>query len=115
LRPSDPTDLAAWPADPPGHDPVTGLPDRRVLLRSMEDAIVAAAASGRGAAVAILALDRFQRIDDWLGRNVGDEVLRQVAERVLDTTTDDDLVGRGSGDEVIVVMTGRGRGRSAGA
>ncbi|HEY8426899.1 MAG TPA: bifunctional diguanylate cyclase/phosphodiesterase [Sandaracinaceae bacterium] len=116
LRPSDPFELAAWPADPPGHDPVTGLPERRVLLRSMEDALAAAAVTGRGVAVALLALDRFQRIDDWLGRNVGDEVLRQVAERVLDTTTEDDLVGRGSGDEFIVVITGVGRGgRSAGA
>lgn len=111
--PPDTAELAAWPGDPAGHDPVTGLPDRRVLLRSTEAALETAAAKGRGVAVALLALDRFQRIDDWLGRAVGDELLRQVAERLLDTTSEDDLVGRGSGDEFVVVLTGLGRTRSA--
>ncbi|MCZ7680227.1 MAG: diguanylate cyclase [Sandaracinaceae bacterium] len=111
--PPDTAELAAWPGDAAGHDAVTGLPDRRVLLRSTEAALEAASAHGRGVAVALLALDRFQRIDDWLGRAVGDELLRQVAERLLDTTSEDDLVGRGSGDEFIVVLTGLGRARSA--
>ncbi len=113
--PPETEELAAWPGDPAGHDAVTGLPDRRILLRSAEAVLERAAARGRGVAVALLALDRFQRIDDWLGRSVGDEVLRQVAERLLDTTTDDDLVGRGSGDEFIVLLNDLGRGRSAAA
>lgn len=119
VRRSDPympahaEELAAWPSDPSGHDPVTGLPDRRVLARSIDEAIAAASERGHGIAIALLALDRFQRIDDWLGRAVGDELLRQVAERLLDTTSEDDLVGRGSDDEFIVVLTGLRPGRSA--
>jgi diguanylate cyclase (GGDEF)-like protein len=105
--PPDTAELAAWPVDVPGHDPVTGLPDRRVLTRAIDLAIAEATAGGLGLAVAIVALDRFQRIDDWLGRSVGDELLRQVAERILDTTSDRDLVGRGSGDEIIVALVGR--------
>jgi diguanylate cyclase (GGDEF)-like protein len=103
--PPDTADVAAWPVDAVGHDPVTGLPDRRLMLRSTNTAIAHASEHAGGLAVAIVALDRFQRIDDWLGRAVGDELLRQVAERLLDTTTENDLVGRGSGDEIIVVFT----------
>ena len=96
-RKTDPIELLGLP----GHDPVTGLPDRRLLTRAIDHAI----REGRGLAVAIVALDRFQRVDDWLGHAVGDEVLRQVAARLLDTTGEHDLVGRGSGDELIVVLT----------
>ena len=95
-RNTDPIELSGLP----GHDPVTGLPDRRLLTRAIDHAI----AEGRGLAVAIVALDRFQRVDDWLGHAVGDEVLRQVGARLLDTTGEHDLVGRGSGDELIVVL-----------
>ncbi len=101
--PPEIADTAAWPIEPVGHDPVTGLPDRRLIVRATDAAIVRA--NGRGIAIAIVALDRFQRIDDWLGRAVGDELLRQVAERLLDTTSEHDLVGRGTGDEILVVFT----------
>ncbi len=106
-------DLAAWPLLDGNHDPVTGLPDRRMLGEPMALAIGDAEREGTGVAVAIIALDRFHRIDDWLGREVGDDLLRQVAERLLGTTTDRDLLGRGSGDEFLAVLTGRPRGRSA--
>ncbi len=106
-------DLAAWPLSDGAHDAVTGLPDRRMLEEPVELALDDAERKGTGVAVAILALDRFHRIDDWLGRDVGDELLRQVAERLLDTTGEDDLVGRGSGDQFLAVLTGRPRGSSA--
>ncbi len=106
-------DLAAWPLSNGGHDAVTGLPDRRMLEEPVERALDEAEAKGTGVAVAILALDGFARVDDWLGREVGDELLRQVAERLLDTTSESDLVGRGSGDEFLAVLTGRPRGSSA--
>jgi len=105
-------EMAAWPLTEGAHDPVTGLPDRRMLVEPMERAIEEADANGTGVAVALLALDRFQRIDDWLGREVGDELLRQVAERLLEMTGEKDLVGRGSGDEFIAVLTNHPRGRS---
>ncbi|MEZ4336314.1 MAG: sensor domain-containing diguanylate cyclase [Sandaracinaceae bacterium] len=106
-------DLAAWPLAHGAHDTVTGLPDRRMLEEPVELAIDDAERAGTGVAVAILALDGFARVDDWLGRDVGDELLRQVAERLLDTTAESDLVGRGSGDQFVAVLTGRPRGASA--
>ncbi len=113
--PPDLGDLAAWPIAPGGHDPVTGLPDRLLLTHSAGLALEEARMQGASIAVAILALDRFQRIDDWLGRDVGDELLRQVSERLLETTNETDLVGRGNGDEFVVVLTRLGAGRSASA
>ncbi len=103
--PAQIVEAAMRPVEAVGHDAVTGLPDRRLLVRTTDTAITQMASDGTGLAVAIVALDRFQRIDDWLGRAVGDELLRQVAERLLDTTTESDLVGRGSGDEIIVAFT----------
>jgi len=106
-------DLAAWPLRDGSHDAITGLPDRQMLEEPMELALDDAERENTGVAVAIIALDRFHRIDDWLGREVGDELLRQVAERLLETSTDRDLIGRGSGDHFLAVLTGRPRGRSA--
>lgn len=88
----------------PGIDPVTGLPDRRHVTRAIDRAIVER--PDRGLAVAKLELDRFQRIDDWLGRAVGDELLRQVGARLHDIAGEHDLVARGSGDELIIVLDG---------
>lgn len=105
--------VAAWPLLDGNHDPVTGLPDRRMLVEPMAVALGDAEREETGVAVAVIALDRFHRIDDWLGREVGDALLRQVAERLLGTTSERDLVGRGSGDEFLVALTGRPRGRSA--
>jgi diguanylate cyclase (GGDEF)-like protein len=98
-------ELAAWPLTEGAPDPVTGLPDRRMLADPARLALEEAA-DGGAVAVARLALDRFQRIDDWLGGAVGDELLRQVAERLLETTGERDLLGRGSGDEFLAVLTG---------
>src|SRR5690606_33922894 len=85
-------------------DPVTGLPDRRHVTRAIDRAIVER--PDRGLAVAKLELDRFQRIDAWLGRAGGDELLRQVGARLHDIAGEHDLAGRGSGDELIIVLDG---------
>ncbi|HBQ17956.1 MAG TPA: hypothetical protein DEF51_44830 [Myxococcales bacterium] len=106
-------ELAAWPLSAGNHDAVTGLPDRLMLIQPMQVALDRARRKDRGLAVALFALDRFHRIDDWLGRSVGDELLRQVAERLLETTGESDLVGRGSGDEFVVIFSDVGGGRSA--
>lgn len=105
-------ELAAWPLADGAHDPVTGLPDRLMLASPIANALDTSR-EGHGVGIALLALDRFQRIDDWLGRQVGDEILRQVAERLLENSTDVDLVGRGSGDEFLIAFTELRGGRSA--
>ncbi|MGE0790788.1 MAG: putative bifunctional diguanylate cyclase/phosphodiesterase [Sandaracinaceae bacterium] len=104
---------AAWPLRDGSHDPVTGLPDRRMLLTPISLALADAQRRQNGVALVILALDRFSRINDWLGRDVGDDLLRQCAERLVDSTEDEDLIGRGSGDEFYAVLAGRPRGNAS--
>ncbi len=106
-------EAAAWPISEGSHDPVTGLPDRRMLLGPIARTLAEAELDGSSVALVIVALDRFTRINDWLGREVGDELLRQVAERLLETTGDQDLIGRGSGDEFLAVLPGLPRGEAA--
>ena len=106
-------EVAAWPLSGGGHDPVTGLPDRWMLHEPIEVAIADAQQYKTAVALVIIALDRFHRINDWLGREVGDELLQQIAERLLGTTSERDLLGRGSGDQFVAVLTGLTRGRSA--
>ncbi|MGF1468458.1 MAG: putative bifunctional diguanylate cyclase/phosphodiesterase [Sandaracinaceae bacterium] len=98
-----------------GHavDPVTGLPERREVLRRLARAVRDARDGGRGFALAIVALDRFRRVNDWLGRAVADELMHQVAERLLDVADEDDFVGRSSGDELLVMLGGLDRPGSA--
>lgn len=106
-------DISSWPVKGGNRDPVTGLPDRRMIAEPMARALIEAKRDGTGLAVVLLALDRFQRIDDWLGRVVGDELLRQVSERLIETLVDGDLIGRGSGEEFVMVLKGRPRDRSS--
>ena len=102
------SDEMEWPLLGGGHDAATGLPDRRMVLDSIRSVLD----SRQAVTMAIIALDRFQRIDDWLGRAVSDELLRQVAERLLEATEEDDVVGRGSGDGFLVALTSVPAGRS---
>lgn len=109
LRPTrDPSEhKLSLPPRAGGEDPVTGLRDQRALERPFSQVLQFAQARGDAVAFAIVALDRFTRINDWLGRDVGDKLLRQVAERLVENTEDHDLVARASGDEFYVVLTSR--------
>ena len=102
-RPREPAAMPEWIAHSMGLNPVTGLPDRQAVLGALEVAL--ADAQGHSVALAVVALDRFQRIDDSLGREIGDDVLRQVAERLQQTVGEDDLVGHLGADEFAVVFT----------
>jgi diguanylate cyclase (GGDEF)-like protein len=77
------------------HDTLTGLPNRRRLTTQAEEL----AASGSTAALVLLDLDRFKDVNDALGHNVGDELLKQVASRLREVARDTDLVARLGGDE----------------
>ena len=89
-------------------DAVTGLPDRASLLEETVRRVERAAVLQLGLAVVIVALDRFRRVNETLGQNVGDTVLRQVGERLRESVGDADLVGRRSGDEFMVVVADDG-------
>jgi diguanylate cyclase (GGDEF)-like protein len=83
------------------HDPLTGLPNRRHFLQSVEDAL------GRNDAVGVLMLDldRFKDVNDALGHTVGDELLSVVAQRLRADLPDELLVARLGGDEFAVLVS----------
>jgi diguanylate cyclase (GGDEF)-like protein/PAS domain S-box-containing protein len=87
------------------HDELTGLPNRRRFIESLEASIGRARRSGRLFAVLYLDLDRFKDVNDTLGHPVGDLLLRAVAERLLANVRDVDTVARFGGDEFAAIQT----------
>ena len=87
-------------------DPVTGLPAREILLRRINDALVADASAGEPGPVAVILLgvDRFRVINESLGHAAGDRVLREVARRVELALGPADVAARFGGDEFGVLL-----------
>jgi diguanylate cyclase (GGDEF)-like protein/PAS domain S-box-containing protein len=85
------------------HDMLTGLPNRLLLLDRMEQALASAERHVKKAAVICLDLDRFKQINDTYGHNVGDLVLKQVAERLRTRLRATDTVARSGGEEFAIV------------
>lgn len=87
------------------HDPLTALPNRLLLRDRISQAIAHGRRHGRLVAVLFLDLDRFKRINDSLGHDVGDRLLQTIAERLRGTVRDDDTVARLGGDEFAIALT----------
>ncbi|MEV1289850.1 diguanylate cyclase [Micromonospora sp. NPDC049679] len=85
------------------HDPLTGLPNRRFLLDHLAQVLNRCAAGAGLVAVLFLDLDGFKRINDDLGHEAGDEVLRVTAERLWASVRRHDVAARLGGDEFVVV------------
>jgi diguanylate cyclase (GGDEF)-like protein len=85
-------------------DPLTGLADRRTLHRALTAAIARAERSGHGLGVLFLDLDRFKNINDALGRNSGDAVLKMCGQRFTEALREPGLVAHFSGDEFVVLL-----------
>lgn len=86
------------------HDPLTGLPNRRLINELLEHAIKRAEREERKIAILFIDLDRFKAINDSLGHPVGDKLLLEVSRRIKQSIRDSDVVGRLGGDEFIVIM-----------
>lgn len=87
------------------YDDMTGLPNRRMFMQRLEEAIGMAVHECFSIAVLYMDLDRFKRINDTFGTDFGDMLLMQIAERLLRTMTDNDVVARMEGDEFACFFT----------
>ncbi|QXH51329.1 EAL domain-containing protein [Pseudomonas fakonensis] len=81
------------------HDPLTGLPNRLLFNDRVEQALAAAQANKRGCALLLLDLDHFQSINDGLGHTIGDQLLKQVGERLREVLGASVTLARLGGDE----------------
>jgi diguanylate cyclase (GGDEF)-like protein len=90
----------AWKA---GHDELTGLLNRETLLDLIGDALCAGSPDGPGTALLVLDLDGFKTVNDSLGHQIGDALLRQVGGRLVEQLRPGDAVGRLGADQFVVL------------
>jgi len=87
------------------HDPLTGLPNRALIYEFGEHMLSAARRAHHNLAVLFIDLDRFKQVNDIYGHQTGDDLLREVARRILTCVRGEDLAGRLAGDEFVAVLS----------
>ncbi len=87
------------------HDILTGLPNRRLLVERLEQTLKVVAHNPCTGVILYIDLDRFKYLNDSLGHDVGDELLRQAATRLRAAIHEEDLVARPGGDEFVILLT----------
>jgi diguanylate cyclase (GGDEF)-like protein/PAS domain S-box-containing protein len=88
------------------HDALTGLANRTQLIEKLNDALARAGSQHDGVALHFIDLDRFKNVNDTLGHDGGDFLLKTIAERLRQVVRTDDVVARLGGDEFVIVQTG---------
>lgn len=86
------------------YDPLTGLPNRRLLNDRLQQSIIASLRTGRHGALLFLDLDHFKTLNDTAGHDTGDVLLQQVAQRLKTCVREEDTVARLGGDEFVVML-----------
>jgi diguanylate cyclase (GGDEF)-like protein/PAS domain S-box-containing protein len=102
-------------ADLATRDPLTGLPNRLLLADRLAQAITAAQREGVMLAVMFIDLDHFKAVNDTLGHEVGDQLLKEVAGRIGSVLRKGDTLARLGGDEFVVVLERLKRAEDAAA
>jgi diguanylate cyclase (GGDEF)-like protein len=87
------------------HDMLTQLPNRRFFDEHLQNAVTSAQRKGNLVGVVLIDLDGFKGINDRLGHDIGDQVLRNIAVRMNDVRRSSDLLARIGGDEFAMVIT----------
>ena len=88
------------------YDPLTKLPNRRLLIDRLEKALVSCLRTRRYGALMFLDLDHFKLLNDLHGHDMGDQLLVEVAARILSCIRDQDSAARFGGDEFLVMLEG---------
>ena len=85
------------------HDTLTGLPNRLMLYSRLDQTLASARRHGRGVALMMIDLDHFKNVNDSLGHVAGDDLLRQVADRLRNDLRESDTLARVGGDEFVLL------------
>lgn len=91
------------------YDPLTALPNRRLLMDRLEHALLASTRSRQHGALLFLDLDHFKTLNDTQGHAIGDQLLIEIGKRLTGCMRDMDTVSRLGGDEFVVLIEGLGR------
>jgi diguanylate cyclase (GGDEF)-like protein len=86
------------------HDALTGLPNRRLMQDRLNQAILSARREQKHVGLLFIDLDRFKLVNDTLGHETGDYVLRDIARRLSKVVREGDTVSREGGDEFVIVL-----------